>query len=158
MISIFAGTGHRPDKLGGYSDDAYDKVYDIASAALHKHQPSLVISGMALGWDTALAEAAHIIGIPFHAYVPFEGQESRWQWQAKLLYRNLLKEAAEVKICSPGGFSVAAMMKRNRDMVDACTTVLALWNGDTEGGTAKCVEYAMRKGRPIINLWDEFHA
>lgn len=73
-----AGTGHRPDKLGGYSKEAGDALFTVASDYLQKTQPSLVISGGALGWDTELALAAISLGIPLSVYIPFLGQDSVW--------------------------------------------------------------------------------
>ena len=55
---IIAGTGHRPDKLGGYSDDVLSKLIKLARTTLFDLKPKKVISGMALGWDMALAYAA----------------------------------------------------------------------------------------------------
>jgi len=75
---ILSGTGHRPDKLGGYSDSAFDNLVKIAEDYLKESKPDKVISGMALGWDQALAEACVNLNIPFIAAVPFKGQESKW--------------------------------------------------------------------------------
>ena len=55
---IVAGSGHRPSKLGGYSEQIHEKLVALAIGWLKKNEPSCVLSGMALGWDTALAEAA----------------------------------------------------------------------------------------------------
>jgi hypothetical protein len=66
---IVAGTGHRPDKLGGYSDDAFNLLVKIAKHWLEMNKPTRVISGMALGWDQALATAAVEVDIPFVAAV-----------------------------------------------------------------------------------------
>ena len=74
---IIAATGHRPDKLGGYGSIVADRLFHLAYETLEELAPTLVISGMALGWDMAVAEAAFCLDIPFHAYRPFEGQESQ---------------------------------------------------------------------------------
>lgn len=74
---IICGTGHRPDKLGGYSNEVTQKLIRVCRFGLEKLQPSLVISGMALGYDQALAEAAIELKIPFHAYCPCYGQDSK---------------------------------------------------------------------------------
>jgi uncharacterized phage-like protein YoqJ len=153
---IIAGTGHRPDKLGGYSPHIAKRLIDLASDALRTNQPSTVISGMALGWDMALAEAAINLDIPLHAYIPFDGQEMVWPMTSKLFYRSLLKKAQLVKICSPGGFSRAAMQHRNVCMVNDCDKLLALWDG-SNGGTANCLVYATSIKKPYINLWSQFN-
>ncbi|MEX5747603.1 MULTISPECIES: SLOG family protein [Massilia] len=150
--AVLAGTGHRPDKLGGYGAAVSSRLVDLARAALTKYRPEEVISGMALGWDTALALAAIELGIPLTAAVPFEGQERRWRPEQQDLFRTILARATKVVVVSPGGYAVWKMQVRNEWMVDRATGVLALWNG-TSGGTANCVEYARARQVEIVNLW-----
>lgn len=152
---ILAGTGHRPDKLGGYYAPARCRLQDFAMHILPKYRPDIVISGMALGWDTALAYAAYSHKIPVHAYIPFKGQETRWPQGDRQTYRDFLDRAEKVVVCSDGEYVVWKMQERNKQMVDNATAVLALWNG-TSGGTANCVDYASKKGVEIINVWDEW--
>lgn len=154
MVTV-AGTGHRPDKLGGYSSAVYDKVLDTAMHALRDTRASTVISGMALGWDTALAEAAFLLNIPYMAYVPFEGQESKWPPDSQILFRRLLEHAQKVVYCSPPGYAAYKMQVRNARMVDDADVIAALWDG-TPGGTSNCIEYATASKVEVINYWDIF--
>lgn len=156
-MTAIAGTGHRPDKLGGYTPAAYDKVLSVAMKAIIDHQPDDIISGMALGWDQALAEAAYLLDVPFSAYIPFEGQESKWPTASRRFYRNLIAQAQKIVVCSPGGYDVRKMQIRNARMVDDCSYIFALWNG-TPGGTGNCIEYADAAGVEVINFWAEFEA
>jgi uncharacterized phage-like protein YoqJ len=117
-----------------------------------------MISGMALGWDTAFAIATIRLGIPLVAAVPFSGQESRWPEAAQARYRSIIAAASDVIVVSPGSYAPAAMHARNRWMVDHCDALAALWNGSPDGGTAACVRYAASVGRQTINLWSEFVA
>ena len=149
---IIAGTGHRPDKIGGYSPEANAHRNSLALIALARYEPEWVISGMALGWDTALAEAAVEIGVPFTAAVPFEGQESVWPQESRDKYRSLLDKASEVKIVCPGKYATYKMQVRNQWLVDNCDILLALWDG-SPGGTGNCIKYAEKAGRSMINLW-----
>lgn len=152
---IVAATGHRPDKLGGYAPAWSERRLILARRWLEVVRPSRVISGMALGWDQAWAQAAVDLRIPLVAAVPFIGQERAWPAMSQVGFEQLLKRAAEVVIVSPGGYSVAAMHKRNEWMVDHCHLLAALWDG-TSGGTAGCVQYARKVGRPMVNLWDNW--
>lgn len=152
---IIAGTGHRPDKLGGYDPHTTKRVLEFATQVLQYHQPSTVITGMAQGWDMAMAQAAVNLGIPFHAYVPFHGQEQVWPSATRLYYKALLRLAQHVIVVTDGGYSKAAMQARNQRMVDDCDLLLALWNG-SKGGTENCLLYAMLTGRPYINYWPQF--
>jgi hypothetical protein len=149
---IVAATGHRPDKLGGYAPAWSERRLILARRWLEVVRPERVISGMALGWDQAWAQAAVDLGIPFVAAVPFAGQERAWPPLSQDAFARLLARAAEVVIVSPGGFSGRAMQVRNEWMVDRCDLVAALWDGSS-GGTANCVHYAERVGRPIVHLW-----
>lgn len=154
---IDAGTGHRPEKLrigsrSAYHPQVFERVVDLARAVLERRRPSRVISGMALGWDTALAVAATELGIPFDAYVPFEGQESRWPAPARRRYHALLARAARVVVVCPGGYSREKLQRRNERMVDDADHLLALWSG-APGGTRDCLVYAELRGRTHENLW-----
>jgi uncharacterized phage-like protein YoqJ len=162
---IIAGTGHRPDKLPnrleGYRPRAEHRVRAVAIQALDEHRPDLVISGMALGWDTALALAAVSLDIPFVAAVPFEGQERQWPDAAQQRYRELLTKALVVEYTSLGLYAAWKMQRRNQWMVEQLTGpddfVLALWDG-SDGGTANCVRYAEKRGARIVNVYDAWKA
>lgn len=156
MITL-AVTGHRPTKLGGYGTGAMLRVDRFAYQTLKQESRivSKVITGMALGWDQAIAKACICLRIPFIAAIPFRGQEALWPAAAQALYHNLL-EAAEVKYISEGGYGARKMQQRNIWMVDQCDAVAALWNGEPEGGTAGCVEYADKTRKPVIHLWESW--
>ena len=115
-----------------------------------------MISGMAIGWDVAVAEACVLCGVPFVAAVPFEGQELRWPEASQARYLYLLRRAEHIHVVSLNGYSNAAFHARNRWMVDQCEAVVALWDGSPTGGTANCVAYANSVGKATINLWNIF--
>lgn len=156
---IIAGTGHRTQHIGkGNPSRIEDRLFELAQATVKKLKPSKVISGMALGWDIALAQAAIWESVPLVAAIPFVGQESRWKPAQKDHYHLLLKKAAEKVIVTPNldrenMFAVMkAMQDRNVWMVDNCELLVALFNGGP-GGTANCVNYAKKVDRKIFNVW-----
>ena len=154
---IVAGTGHRPDKLGGYSDAAHERLVTVACSALGdlRGDVSRVISGGALGWDQALAEAALRLELPLTLALPFAGFWSKWPKKSQDYLELLVSRADKVVyVCEPG-YAAWKMQHRNKYMVDECYAVLALWNG-TDGGTANCVRYAYKVGKPLINVWDKY--
>lgn len=152
---IIAATGHRPDKLGGYSPKIANELRLLAHKYLVTVRPAFVISGMALGWDQAVAVAALLAQIPLIAAVPFRGQESKWPAASQQVYRELLAASARViEVCEPG-YAVWKMQKRNEWMVDHADHMLALWDG-SPGGTANCMSYALQKQKSTDNLWDEY--
>lgn len=155
QINCVAGTGHRPDKLGGYDEDVFRALVELARTAITRYEPLLVISGMAQGWDQALAQAAQDLRVPYAAAVPFANQDMVWPREARARYRALLAGASHVAMVSPGPFTPAKMQRRNEWMVDHCDALLALWDG-SRGGTFNCLEYARVRRRQVINLWEEW--
>lgn len=150
---ILSATGHRPDKLGGYGQAVLNRLTALAKAALQKYIPDKVISGMALGWDTAVALASIDLQIPFIAAIPCEGQDALWPDEAKARYHAILQRAERVVMTGPGGsYAPFKMNIRNEWMVDNCDMVLALFNGSA-GGTANCLAYAKSKQVNVVNLW-----
>ena len=156
MGLIVAATGHRPDKLGGYSKDIESKLYDLAVEELGKINPTKVISGMALGWDQAVAKACNTLSIPWIAAVPFIGQEKAWPKESQTFYHELLDTASEYIIVREGTYHPSKMYERNIWMVDRSDLVLALWDGSS-GGTGHCVKYANKVKKPIKNLWSLYN-
>lgn len=155
---VISGTGHRPDKVKG----PHERLVKLAEAALKKYQPTQVIAGMALGWDTALAEAAVNLGIPMVAAVPFRGQEILWSKEQQHHYNWLLSEAYYVAVLKehPGvnqrGLIARYLQERNEYLVDNSHFMLALWDG-SQGGTSNCLSYISQKGLKVgkhwTNLW-----
>jgi uncharacterized phage-like protein YoqJ len=152
---IVAGTGHRPNKLGGYNNEAYLKLVAIAEKWIKENQPSKVISGMAQGWDQALAQAAITCGIPLIAAIPFKGQESMWPDKAQKYYRGLLELADSIEYVCEAGYAPYKMQVRNEWMVNNSDKVLAMWDG-TEGGTHNCIKYTHSQNKEWINLYEEW--
>lgn len=153
-----AVTGHRPDKIGGYSPNPLttaiarrmDKIVDDLKAA-HSDEVMIRISGMALGADTLWAHLAQSSGDPLIAAIPFQEQDLRWPPESRRIWNQLLNYARSttdrgggVHLCCTGGYSPLSMQKRNEWMVDNCNLLIAVWNGSA-GGTANCVKYARTK-------------
>jgi hypothetical protein len=150
---IIAATGHRPKKLGGYSDRILFRLTDLARAYFLRNNPGKVISGMALGWDTAIALAAIELKIPLIAAVPFPSQGGNWKNEAdRTRYREILEQASEVHTISPDPYSAGKLQIRNCWMCDRADKIVALFDG-TSGGTANCLKYATNQGKEIDNLW-----
>lgn len=154
---IICGTGHRPDKLGGYNDFSHNKLIKIAEKYITNLNPEKVISGMAIGWDTALAEATINLGKYLICAIPFKGQESMWNKESQIKYNKILDNAYEIWYTSDAGYELYKMQVRNEWMVDNSDLVLAMWNG-TKGGTYNCIQYAKKMNKPIVNAYEDFRA
>lgn len=147
---IIAFTGHRPNKIGGFRlpNPTYLHICRQLDQVLCELKPTECISGMALGVDQYAASVCIKLGIPFTAAIPFLGQEKSWPPSSQAIYRKLLTKSAKQVIVSEGGYSAHKMQVRNEWMTDNCDILLAVWDGTT-GGTANCVKYAEKIGKPI---------
>ena len=155
MSNIIAVTGHRPDKLGGYGIDGMMRRGRLALKVLEQEKPDTVLTGMAVGWDQAIASACIVLGIEYIACIPFVGQEKMWPVESQNSYAQLLACAYDIIIVSPGIFTAKKMQVRNQFMVDRCNKLVALWDG-SDGGTANCVRYAAKKHVPVVNVFNQF--
>lgn len=162
MMCTIGITGHRPDKLGGYNPENLFDLIDFASYQLSffRRKNTVILTGMALGWDLAIAQACVNRGISFKAIIPFVGQDRLWTKENKVLYRTLLGKADKVintdVFTSFNGKSIPRQMQdRNKYIVDNSSKILALWNGSSSG-TANCINYARLKGKQIDNVWADW--
>lgn len=152
---ILACTGHRPSKLGAFSPQIYSLLKKFSGMVLAANGPDKVITGMALGFDQAVAEASIALDIPFVAAVPFKGQHLRWPAADQARYFDILDHAAEIVTVSQEGFSPQAMQFRNQYMVDHCDLLVALWDTSKTGGTKNCVDYARNRVK-WVNVWEDW--
>lgn len=149
---IIGVSGHRPQKTGGSPFD----LLLLAQRVILREKPDSVITGMATGWDQAIAQACFTIGVPYTAAVPFEGQEHRWPDLIKVQYAALLASAAKVVYVSTPGYHPAKMAKRNQWIVDHCDKMAVLYDGMGDSGTADAVHRASLAGLEVVNCWQEW--
>lgn len=153
---IVAGTGHRPKYCPCKYQENHSWLLDLKSRlkfSLSQLNPRAVISGMAIGWDTWLAQVALELGIPVWAYVPFKGQGAKWPSSSKKEYDRILKESEKIIYISEEYHS-DAFLKRDREMVDNASIVYALWNPQAlSGGTYYTVNYANDNLVKVVNFW-----
>lgn len=151
---IYTATGHRPNKLGGWKPETDVELVKLAAWWLlpKKKEIHMVISGMALGWDLAIAEAAISLGIDVFAAIPCYGQDVMWARSQRDRYAAIRSACVGERIVHEGSYTDSCMQERNVWMVNACDEIVALYDG-TAGGTANCIGYADKKWKPINNLW-----
>lgn len=151
---IVSFTGHRSDKIGGWQlpNPTYIYVCQQLERVLKELKPEKAVSGMALGADSYAANVCIKLGIPFVAAIPFVGQEKAWPIASQKTYHALLKRASEQVIVSEGGYAAYKMQVRNEWMTDRCDILIAIYNGDTSGGTFNCIQYAKSIDRQIIYI------
>lgn len=150
-------TGHRPDKLGGYNNPKAEERLNIFAKQVvisETKGPVTWVTGMAQGWDTAIAQACFDLGCAYIAVIPFVGQEKVWPVERQRYYEFLLSNAADLLIVSDKQ-EMSAFNRRNYRMVDMTRKTVALWDG-TRGGTSNCVAYAKSKGHEVTNYFDHW--
>lgn len=153
---IIAGTGHRPKFLPCKYNENHPWLAELKKkikSELERIAPSIVISGVAIGFDTWLAEVALELDLELFCYVPFPEQGQTWpaKSQAKLKY--LISKATHVKTISQN-YSSDVFLKRDRAMVNDADIILALWNPElATSGTGYTVKYAEQTKKEVINLW-----
>ena len=152
-------TGHRPDRLGGYSPNpTQDWIKNSLKAVIVRAVDENIdsfISGGALGVDQWAAEIVLEMkgqGASINLCIakPFQGQAAKWNKDAKSAFEKILQGSDEVVEVSEGGYAAWKMHKRNRWMVDHSAYVVAVWDHQEKGGTWNCLEYAMKKGKRIF--------
>ena len=151
---ILMGTGSRSLVL---ADPALrDAVDRWLLDRLAFHRPSLVVSGMAEGFDEALARAAVALKIPFLAAVPHPTY-GQYYWGRKSLtgrdrlaeFDALCRQAAGVEIGSQTLYvnGVHANFVRNAQMVAMSDMALVYDAGSS--GTRHAVEALRKAGKPM---------
>lgn len=151
-------TGHRPDKLGGYSRNPKQ---DWVKAALRKviswangfDDVRHFISGGAIGVDQWAAEIVLSMGNEAVLTIakPFPDQACMWPRSTQDHYQAICDMADSVVNVSEGPFTHAKMFKRNEWMVDRSDYVIAVWDG-TPGGTQGTVKYARSQGKDVLRI------
>ena len=155
---VIAGTGSRELILDVEKRrKVRDYLVDLLTQAKVKHGENLVvISGMAEGFDEALARAAIQAGVPFIAAIPNPGYLDYYWGKKSLLKVNRFKSANEVLSHALGVINVCptlygvthnfmggANFDRNEWMADHANIVW-VYNPTTKG-TAQCYKYCKTK-------------
>jgi hypothetical protein len=148
---IIFGTGHRPDQC----DVSEDTMHILALGYLNKKvlDDTIIICGMAAGWDLQLGRAAMESGLKVWAARPWGGH--RPNKADEILYDDILSyadviEDVVLQMDYPGPW---CYQLRNQWMVNNGTEGLALWSGVRKGGTFNCLKYAKDVGKPVTNLY-----
>lgn len=146
---IVGVTGHRGVKQEPGELDRFARLFVALSGA------EKIISGMALGWDMAVAKAALDLDVPLIAAVPFPQQADQWAMADRVQWLRCLNAAETVNIGGPC-FDTRLYLDRNKWIVDHSSRLGALYDGRGYGGTRHCVLYAEAEGCRVDPLWDRW--
>ena len=156
-----AFTGHRPENMPFDRDsDAYCRLETALWKVIREKIQEgcdTFYCGAARGMDI---ECGEIIlaeketdnpQIRLVCVVPFVQQAKSWNTYWQLRYARLLDEADElVQMCEH--YQRGCYHMRNRYMVDQSDAVIAIYDGQSNGGTAYTVNYARQQGKEVIVL------
>ena len=160
-ISGCCFTGHRPDALPAYGNEASEEMQSLVylldravERAIEDGVTEFYVGG-AQGFDTLAAECVlrqketHP-ELSLHLALPGQNQTSGWRAQDQARYEAILREANEVwfaaELCSP-----ESMRRRNRYLVDHAGRCIAYLRR-MRGGTLYTVNYALDSEIPVDNL------
>ena len=149
------GTGSRSMVVAADRHQIYDDLRNHVLSLRVQHPDLILISGMAEGWDEAIAKVGMREGIPYLAYVPNPGY-GRYYWQEHTLTgRNRMSTFNELLVAAQKVIYVAqtvyvgnvhANFVRNQVMVDACD--MALVYNPQSSGTRHAVSLLHAAGKP----------
>lgn len=88
--------------------------------------------------------------------IPCANYEAAWPRAAQEDYQTLLQQATNVIHVSEKPYSAARLELADQWMVNHVQALLALYDGEARGGTAKCVAYARSKNVHVVNVWQQF--
>ena len=98
-----------------------------------------------------LAEAVLSLGLRLEGWLPCPSQTDRWSEADRARQTALLLRCTAVYMVEPR-YSPGCMLRRNQKMVDAAEALLTVYDG-SPGGTGAAIDYAKKRGKPVIGLW-----
>jgi uncharacterized phage-like protein YoqJ len=152
---IVTGIAHPPARLLERSELPSAELIHLAKKAMAEYGATHLITSLALGWEQALTKAALEMEIPYTVAIPYPGRDSSWGRKACILYLDLLARASEVYRISDC-YSETAVLEGHFYRVDQAETILALWDYDFQGDTFRTIDYALKMGKTVANLWKEW--
>ncbi len=116
--------------------------------------PECVISGMAIGFDTLVAEVCIENNIELIAAVPHINQATRWNRDGQSRYITLLEKAKEIVVVCEGEYQTWMNFKRNEWIVDNSEMLISYIDpNEITGGSVHCREIAIKRGLIVENLF-----
>jgi len=152
-----AFTGHRPPRLGGWSDCPTHQLVKewLTKIITQKHQEGAktFCSGGALGTDQWAAEIVlNLKDAELHFAIPCDNYDSKWPDESKKHFSELTKRAKETIIVSPGPYESWKNFYRDAFMVEHSKGIIGVWDGIKKGGTWETLKKANQIGRPIVSF------
>lgn len=150
---VVAITGHRPGSLNTEQRQYMQEGLEfITDGLVEYYGAEKFLTGLALGADTIWAELALKYGIEYDAYIPFEGQEERWNQSDQKKYRDLRSGASSEKVFGQQ-FSNRLYHARNDALIQDSDLLVGVWRPSVQkGGTFSTVQKSLKKSHPTLLL------
>ncbi len=154
-------TGHRPGKLPWryHEEDPQcialkRRIMDAVETAYEEGFRHF-LCGMALGCDLYFCECVAVLrakhsDVTLEAAIPCPTQADSWPEGERERYRALVA-ACDYETLISAKYTPECMQRRDRYMVDHASLLIAAYDG-TAGGTQYTIQYAMRRGIPVVDL------
>lgn len=144
------GTGSRKMVIQPDRQEIYDKLEAEIFKLREEHKDLVLVSGMAEGWDEAIALVGLRNNIPYEVHIPNKGYgDYYWSAQHSLLKQNRMGRfnqlvngaAKKIIVCNSIYVNgVHANFIRNQSMIDASDLALVYHApGQADGGTGDAV-------------------
>lgn len=154
-------TGHRPGKLPWRYCEEDPRCVELkrrmrdAVETAYEEGFRHFICGMALGCDLYFCECAAALrarhpDVTLEAAIPCPTQADAWPEAERARYRALVA-ACDYETLISAKYTPDCMQRRDRYMVDHASLLIAAYDG-TAGGTQYTIQYAMRRGIPVVDL------
>ena len=158
-----AFTGHRPKKLHGYNFRSEGnlkmlmKLRAVIEKLIVKRGFHTFITGMALGIDMwsariVLALKQKYPHIKLVCAVPCANHSAKWNEDDQKMHQEILDQSDYTYYVSEEPYTPWCMQKRDEWMIDNCNFVVAVWNGEEDGGTWNTIKYARKRQRKMLQL------
>ena len=154
-----AFTGHRPARLPWGANESDPRCLALKEELARSVEDAYAagcrhfLCGMAQGADLYFGEAVLSLrdrrpDVTLEAAIPFAGQADRWP-QTDRDRRQVILDRCDYETVVQHSYSPGCMARRNRYMVDRARRLIAVYDGQPQGGTYQTLAYAMQKGLAI---------
>jgi hypothetical protein len=154
-------TGHRtlddPESLSLAVREALSRLKELIPGSPTTNLVLVVVSALAEGADRLVAKQILAEkGSRLEAALPLRREDYLNDFRqdgSKREFQGLLEQASETWQASPGSSREGAYELAGRYVVDRSDALIALWDGEPargQGGTAAIVEYARKRGVPLV--------
>lgn len=149
---IITGIAHPPARLHERTRSPSLELVHFALLALQQYQATRIITSLEPGWEQALAKAAIELELPYSVVGSLAERPPELTNNIPSLIRELLEKADERIVLADAGSYPRYMYWQNW-RADQADLILALWDYNFQGEPFQMIEYALKKGKPVANLW-----